>query len=69
MAARYVTPDADVNEYQWKSLQDLIDGPWYHNGDSYQPSQNDYAIFINNADNNSVWRAIFNDGGWYPTFN
>jgi len=65
LAANYVTPDA-AGEQQWASLNALRNGPWYHRGILYTPTQNDYAIFINT--DSSVWRAAFNSQLWSPTY-
>jgi len=65
MAANYVTPDA-AGEQQWTNLETLRAGPWFHGGTPYSPTQNDYAIFIN--DDNSVWRATFDGNLWSPTY-
>ncbi|MCL2174974.1 MAG: hypothetical protein FWB73_02905 [Treponema sp.] len=65
MAANYVTPDA-AGEQQWANLDALRAGPWFHGGTPYAPTQNDYAIFIN--DDNSVWRATFDGNLWSPTY-
>jgi len=65
MAARYVTPDP-AGLMQWESLTALQTGPWYNGGTPYQPTQADYAIFINVDD--SVWRATYSGDLWTPTY-
>jgi len=61
----YVTPDPAGIE-QWASLDALRLGDWFHGGQSYTPSQGDFAVFINTDD--TVWRAVFNGGLWSPEF-
>jgi hypothetical protein len=61
MAARHVTQTA-AGDTQWTSLSDLRTGPWYHRGQPYTPTINDYAIFTNT--DGSTWRASFDGVQW-----
>jgi hypothetical protein len=65
MAARYMTPDS-LGEEQWPSLTALRAGPWYNGGTPKEPSQSDYAIYVES--DNSVWRAAYNGDLWSPTY-
>jgi len=65
MASNYVTPNVAGDE-QFISLDALRIGPWFHGGVPYSPTQNDYAIYINN--DGFIWRAAFNGQLWSPTY-
>ena len=65
MAARYVTATATVNT-QWATFAALQSGPWFIDGVSGTPSNNDYAIFIES--DNSVWRAKFISNMWIKEY-
>jgi len=71
LAAWFLTPDS-LGTHQWPSLNALRTGPWYSGGTPKQPSQNDYAIFINQDEDlgpvNSVWRALFSNELWSPQY-
>jgi len=71
VAAWFLTPDS-LGDFQWASLEALRAGPWYSGGTPKQPTQNDYAVFINHdpvlGSVNSVWRALFSDGLWSPQY-
>jgi len=71
LAAWFLTPDSH-GDFQWASLESLRTGPWYSGGTPKQPTQNDYAIFINQDPElgsvNSVWRALFSNELWSPQY-
>jgi len=71
LAAWFLTPDSD-GEHQWASLEALRTGPWFSGGTPKQPTQNDYAIFINQDQAlgplNSVFRALFSNELWSPQY-
>jgi len=71
LAAWFLTPDS-LGTHQWPSLDALRTGPWYSGGTPKQPTQNDYAIFINQDEElgsvNSVWRALFSNELWSPQY-
>lgn len=57
------TPSGDS---QFASLAALQAGPWYLHGESYIPTKNDYAIYINT--DNSVWRAVYDGQVWVAAY-
>jgi len=65
LAAWFITPNA-AGDAQWASLAALRAGPWYSGGAAKQPTQNDYAIYIDT--DSSVWRASFSSGLWSPQY-
>jgi len=65
LAAWFLTPDP-AGEQQWLSLNALRAGPWYSGGTPKQPTQNDYAIFIDI--DNTVWRALYSNDLWSPQY-
>lgn len=66
MAAKFVTPTASATETQWATFEALQAGPWFYNGTTYTPSQNDYAIYLNT--DNSVWRAHYTGTEWQAQY-
>lgn len=61
MVARYISPTADMTS-QWGSFAALQSGPWFINGVSGAPTNNDYAVFIET--DNTIWRAKFVGSAW-----
>lgn len=64
-ASNYVTA-TESGDTQFSSLSALQAGPWYLRGQSYIPTRNDYAMFINT--DNSVWRAIYDGQFWVAVY-
>jgi hypothetical protein len=71
LAAFYITPDIQGLQH-WLSFAELQEGPWFSGEKPREPSQNDYAFFVNIdpaiGEIDSEWRALFNNGQWYPQF-
>ena len=62
-AARFLTPTAE-GDSQWGSFDLLKSGPWYYEGKTTQPTNNDYAVFIKSEQESESgveeqWRALF----------
>ncbi len=53
-AANYVTPTADGNSL-YTDLASVNAGPWFHAGESYTPTKNDYATYANTTE--GTWRV------------
>lgn len=64
-ASNYVT-STPSGDSQFASLAALQAGPWYLRGESYTPTKNDYAIYINT--DNSVWRAVYDGQLWVAAY-
>lgn len=64
-ASNYVTSTAQ-GDSQFASLDALQAGPWYLMGESYTPTKNDYAIFVNT--DGSVWRAVYDGQFWVAAY-
>lgn len=64
-ASNFVTPSAS-GDSQFASLAALQAGPWYLRGQSYIPTKNDYAIYINT--DQSVWRAVHDGQFWVAAY-
>ncbi|MCL2182077.1 MAG: hypothetical protein FWB85_01230 [Chitinispirillia bacterium] len=71
LAANAVTPDA-AGSRPWNSLDELRAGPWYHRGEDYTPTKNDYASMINQdpalGSIDQPWRARHDGLQWIPDF-
>lgn len=65
-AANFVTPSASSEDTMWGSFSALQAGPWYHNGQPYTPTKNDYAVYINT--DNSQWRAHYTGTVWQAQY-
>lgn len=65
MAARYITQTA-AGDTQWPSLASLQAGPWFYQGSTITPSNNDYAIYLNTS--NEVWRAHYDGAQWVAQY-
>ena len=63
MAANYVTSNAQGDNFA--SHAALINGPYYHKGTSYTPTNNDYALVETDEDHsNATTRYIYDGAQW-----
>ena len=63
-AARFLTPTEDGSS-QWASIEALRSGPWYYDGKSVAPENNDYAIYLKEVRGvQEQWRASYQKGRW-----
>ncbi len=65
MASNYVVPTAGNPGDPFPTLASLLSGPYYYNGAPYTPTQNDYAIVVDDETHNDYTaRYVYSGGQW-----